>query len=59
MPRGGDKIRMPSSTAGITQYWDEVKTKIEMRPEWVVALAILIIILEIALQVYGASLFGL
>ena len=53
MPRGNDKIRMPSSTAGITQYWDEVKTKVTLKPEYVIALAILIIILEILLQTYG------
>ncbi len=54
-----DKIRMPSSTAGITQYWDEVKTKIEMRPEYVVGIAILIIVLEILLHLYGTAWFGL
>ncbi len=58
MPRGGDKVRMPSSTAGITQYWDEVKTKITLKPEYVVILAILIIILELLLQTYGMQLFG-
>ncbi len=58
MPRGGDKIRMPASTAGITQYWDEVKTKVELKPEYVVAIAILIIILEIFLNTYGTSFFG-
>jgi len=58
MPRGGDKIRMPASTAGITQYWDEVKTKVELKPEYVIALAIIIVILEIILNVYGTSFFG-
>ncbi|MBR9693385.1 preprotein translocase subunit Sec61beta [Candidatus Woesearchaeota archaeon] len=59
MPRGDDKIRMPSSTAGITQYYDEVKTKITLRPEWVIALAILVIVIEVFLQIYGNSLFVL
>ena len=59
MPRGDSKNRMPSSTAGITQYYDEVKTKVELRPEWVVALAILIIIIETVLQLYGNSFFGI
>lgn len=49
---------MPSSTAGITQYYDEVKTKIEMRPEYIVALAIIIILVEILLQAYGKAFFG-
>lgn len=58
MPRGGDKVRMPASTAGITQYWDEVKTKIELRPHYVVALGILIIIVVLALHAYGSAFFG-
>jgi preprotein translocase subunit Sec61beta len=53
-----DRIRLPSSTAGITQYWDEVKTKVELKPAHVIALAIIVILLEIFLQVYGASFFG-
>lgn len=58
MPRGGDKIRMPSSGAGITQYWDDVKTKIELKPEYVIVIAIVIIILELMLQLYGNRFFG-
>ncbi len=49
---------MPASTAGITQYYDEVKTKVELKPEYVVGLAIVIIILEILLQAYGSRFFG-
>lgn len=52
------KVRMPSSTAGITQYWDDVKTKIELKPEYVIVLAVLIIIIELLLQVYGRVWFG-
>jgi preprotein translocase subunit Sec61beta len=53
-----NKVRMPSSNAGITQYWDEVKTKFTLRPEYVVVMAILIIILELLLQTYGHNFFG-
>ena len=53
-----DRIRLPSSTAGITQYWDDVKTKVELKPVHVVALVVIIIVLEILLQVYGTSFFG-
>jgi len=59
MARNDDKIRMPSTGAGITQYWDDVKTKVEMRPEYVIVLAVVIIVLELLLQVYGKSWFGL
>ncbi|RME31926.1 preprotein translocase subunit Sec61beta [Candidatus Woesearchaeota archaeon] len=58
MVRGGDRIRMPASTAGITQYWDDVKTKVEMKPEHVIVLAVIIIIIELLLQAYGSRIFG-
>lgn len=53
-----NKVRMPSSTAGITQYFDEVKSKFTLRPEYVVALAVIIVILEMLLQLYGHTFFG-
>lgn len=56
--RNNDRVRLPSSTAGITTYWDDVKTRVELKPAHVVALAVLIIILELALQVYGNGFFG-
>jgi len=58
MSRDDGRIRLPSSTAGITQYWDDVKTKVELKPQHVLVLAVLIILLEIFLQIYGKSFFG-
>ncbi len=57
MARDDGRIRLPSSTAGITQYWDEVKTKVELKPQHVLVLAVLVILLEIVLQLYGTSFF--
>ena len=54
-----DKISMPSSTAGITRYFDDYKSKIEFKPGHIIILISIIIILEIILKVYGASMFGL
>lgn len=54
-----DKISMPSSTAGITRYFDDYKSKIEFKPGHIIILICIVIILEIVLKVYGASLFGL
>lgn len=56
--RGGDRVRMPASTAGITTYWDEVKTKVELRPSHVVILAVVIIVIELLLQAFGTGIFG-
>jgi len=54
-----DKISMPSSMAGITRYFDDYKSKIELKPEHVVALIILVIVIEILLNWQGYGWFGL
>ncbi|MBN2458334.1 preprotein translocase subunit Sec61beta [Candidatus Woesearchaeota archaeon] len=54
-----DKISMPSSTAGITRYFDDYKSKIEFKPGHIIILICIIIIVEIILKAYGAGLFGL
>ncbi len=45
-----DKVSMPASTAGLTRYFDDYKSKIEIQPTWVVGLIIAIIILMIILH---------
>ncbi|MEM4637776.1 MAG: preprotein translocase subunit Sec61beta [Candidatus Woesearchaeota archaeon] len=54
-----DKISMPSSMAGLTRYFDDYKSKIELKPEHVIVLIILVIILEIILNWQGSAWFGL
>ena len=48
-----DKVSMPSSTAGITRYFDDYKSKIEFKPEYIVVLVIVVIIIEIILHMSG------
>lgn len=45
-----DKISMPSSGAGITQYYNETKSNIHVSPEVVLGITALIIILVIILN---------
>ena len=54
-----DKITMPTSTAGITRYFDDYKSKIEIKPGHVIILIVIVLILEIVLHVWGNGLFGL
>ncbi len=54
-----DRISMPMSTAGITRYFDEYKSKIEFKPGHIIILIIVIIVLEAVLHLYGSSWFGL
>ena len=53
-----DQVRMPSSTAGITRYFDDYKSKIEIKPGHVIVLIIFIIIIEIMLHSFGVSWLG-
>jgi len=54
-----DKINMPTSTAGLTRYFDDYKSKIEIKPGHVIILIVIVLILEIVLHVWGNGLFGL
>lgn len=54
-----DKISMPSSMAGLTRYFDDYKSKIELKPEHVIVLIIVVILIEIILNWQGAAWFGL
>lgn len=53
-----NKVSMPSSMAGITRYFDDYKSKIEFKPGHIVVLIIVVIILEILLNTFGKSWFG-
>jgi len=54
-----DKVQMPSSGAGLTRYFDEYKSKIELKPQHVVILIVLVIIIELILNWQGYIWFGL
>jgi len=54
-----DKIQMPSSMAGLTRYFDDYKSKIELKPEHVVVLIAVIILIELILNWQGYAWFGL
>jgi preprotein translocase subunit Sec61beta len=48
-----NKVSMPSSMGGLTRYFDEYKSKISLKPAHIILLVIVVIILEIALHLYG------
>jgi len=51
-----EKVSMPMSGAGITRYFDDYKSSIEFKPGHVIFLAIVVIMLVLALHVFGGSL---
>ncbi len=54
-----EKITLPSSGGGIVRYFEEFKSKITLKPQVVIILIALVIVLELFLHVYGNSIFGL
>ena len=44
-----DKVNMPSSGGGILRYYEGYKSKVEIKPIYVLAFIVVVIILEIYL----------
>lgn len=53
-----DKISMPSSTAGITRYFDDYKSKISFKPGHIIVLSLIVLIVVVFLHLYGNSFLG-
>ena len=45
-----DKINMPASTAGITRYFDDYNSKLEFKPQYIIVLVLVVIIIEVILH---------
>ena len=54
-----DKVNLPSGTGGLMRYFDEYKSKIQLKPGHIIVLIIIIIVLEIILHLYGQGWLGL
>ncbi len=50
-----DRINMPMSGAGLTRYFDDYKSKIVFKPGHIIFLALLVILLILALHLWGSS----
>ena len=42
-----NKIQMPSSGGGLVRYFDDYKTRLQVKPVYIVALIVLVIVLEL------------
>ena len=54
-----NKVSMPQSTGGLIRYFDEYKSKLQMKPGLIIVLVIVVIIISIFLHTYGGKLLGL
>lgn len=53
------KIHMPASTAGLTRFFEDYRSKIEFKPGHIIIIAIVIMLITIVLHVYGNAMLGL
>ena len=53
-----DKVNMPMSTAGITRYFEEYHSKIEFKPGHVLIFSIIIMLIVVALHIWGSTALG-
>ncbi len=54
-----NKVQMPSSMGGLVRYFDEYKSRISLKPGHILILVAIVVIIEIVLHFYGASLLGI
>lgn len=53
-----NQVSMPASTAGLTRYFDDYHSKIELKPVSVLVLALIIMVILLILNAYGGPLLG-
>ncbi len=53
-----DRVSMPASTAGLTRYFEDYRSKIEMKPAYVIVIAVAVMLVIILLNAYGSALLG-
>ena len=53
-----NQVSMPASTAGLTRYFDDYRSKIELKPVSVLVLALIIMVILLILNAYGGPLLG-
>lgn len=53
-----EKVQMPSSGGGLVRYFEEVKTKLPIKPHYVVAAIVVVVVLEVVLHKMGAGFLG-
>lgn len=54
-----NKVNLPSGMGGLTRYFDDYTSRIEMKPGHVVILSIAVMVLIIILHIQGYAWLGL
>ena len=49
-----ERISMPSSQGGLVRYFNEYKSKVQMKPIHVVAFTVVVIVFELLLKIFAS-----
>jgi len=49
---------MPTSTAGITRYFDDYRSKISFKPGHIIVLSLIVVMIIVFLHLYGYKMLG-
>lgn len=50
---------MPMTSAGITSYFEEYRSKIEFKPAHIIVFSVIVIMIVVALHIWAAGILGL
>jgi preprotein translocase subunit Sec61beta len=51
-------IRLPASSGGLMRYFEDVKSKITIRPDQVIVLTLIVIVFVVLLHLFGKQWLG-
>ena len=54
-----NKVNLPSGMGGLTRYFDDYTSKIELKPGHVVILAVIIMLIVVFLHIQGSAFLGI
>ncbi len=54
-----NRVSMPASTAGLTRYFEDYRSKVEIKPAYVIVMAVVVMLIIVLLNAYGSALLGL
>ncbi len=54
-----NRVSMPASTAGLTRYFEDYRSKIEIKPAYIIVMAVIVMLIIVLLNAYGSALLGL
>lgn len=54
-----DRVHLPSGMGGLVRYFDEYRSKIELKPGHIILFVILIVVIELVLHWQGPRWLGI